>query len=1329
MRLERGLRVGVEKPIDRSETLTDVDRSSYRDVSAFEGTAMDGGTVSTPNDRDSGRDVMRSLLGGPARRALWVLASLLGACSDELSSGEFVLLDVTSGDVVVLAEVSSDTGRDAKAEVGDAARDVSGAETDASLQGECPGGFGCACESPLDCATGFCVPAGIGGVCSKSCVDDCPSGYTCKGITGGRDLTYVCVPLGDSLCHGCLADADCEGPGARCVPDLAGAGRCGRACSSSNGCPKDFDCLLEANAPLGAQGQCRPTTGFCPCIKPLVGTSQPCVAKNDFGSCTGLQTCTATGWAGCDAPPPMLELCNGHDDDCDATTDEGFPDTDADKSPDCLDLDDDADGIADDQDNCALVANAAQENLDLDAQGDACDLDDDNDFSPDTADCQPNDPQIHPGATEACNGKDDDCNGTTDDGAFDTDSDTIPDCQDLDDDGDGVPDTSDLCPLIADPGQENLDLDGLGDACDPDDDNDLSADAQDCEPKNPAVHPGAAEVCNGKDDDCTGKADDGAADLDADGLADCVDPDDDADGILDGADNCPVTANADQANFDLDPLGDACDPDDDNDFSADASDCKPFDPLIHPNAGEPCDGVDNDCSGVADDGAVDLDQDGLPDCVDPDDDGDGVADAKDNCPVTANAPQDDLDLDGQGDACDPDDDGDLSADAADCKPLDPTVHPGAAEVCNGKDDDCNDIVDDGSPDTDLDGIADCLDTDDDDDQVLDGVDDCPLVTDPLQENFDLDPQGDACDPDDDNDLSPDAVDCQPKNPSIHPSALEACNGLDDDCDGTPDDGFTDLDLDGLADCLDSDDDEDGVADAIDNCPVIKNTDQANFDLDTQGDACDPDDDNDLSPDGADCEPFNPQVHPGALDVCNGKDDDCNQTIDDGALDSDQDGLPNCVDPDDDGDQVDDDKDNCPLVANGGQEDFDLDTTGDACDPDDDNDLHADGADCQPKNPAVHPGAPEICNGVDDDCNQTIDDGALDLDQDQISDCIDTDDDADGILDVADNCPLTPNAGQEDLDQDGLGDACDGDRDGDGIANAVDNCPNTSNPTQANQDGDGQGDACDDDRDGDGIANVTDVCPDVPDPAQLDTDKDGQGDACDTDDDGDGDPDGTDCAPLNALVGHGLPESCNQTDDDCDGTVDDGNNGCGGACALSGTLGAACDGADADLCTDDQVVCTGLNTTGCAAGADTAEQCNGTDDDCDGQVDEGCTCTITKNAGQTYFLCTDFLPWTGARDACGKLGAKFVSITSAAENAFLVNATGAISKEKWWIGLNDRSSEGTFVWDSGEAVTYKNWHSGEPNNQGNEDCTQLWRYTDGTWNDEPCASAFRYVCEQ
>ena len=66
-------------------------------------------------------------------------------------------------------------------------------------------------------------------------------------------------------------------------------------------------------------------------------------------------------------------------------------------------------------------------------------------------------------------------------------------------------------------------------------------------------------------------------------------------------------------------------------------------------------------------------------------------------------------------------------------------------------------------------------------------------------------------------------------------------------------------------------------------------------------------------------------------------------------------------------------DNCPSISNTDQANFDGDTEGDACDADDDNDGDADDTDCAPFNAAIHHSAFEICNNsVDDDCDVLVD---------------------------------------------------------------------------------------------------------------------------------------------------------------------------------------------------------------------------------------------------------------------------------------------------------------------------------------------------------------------
>jgi hypothetical protein len=116
-----------------------------------------------------------------------------------------------------------------------------------------------------------------------------------------------------------------------------------------------------------------------------------------------------------------------------------------------------------------------------------------------------------------------------------------------------------------------------------------------------------------------------------------------------------------------------------------------------------------------------------------------------------------------------------------------------------------------------------------------------------------------------------------------------------------------------------------------------------------------------------------------------------------------------------------------------------------------------------------------------------------------------------------------------------------------------------------------------------------------------------GDPCDGGDSDDCADDTYSCDGINAVLcslGDDSSETCNASDDDCDGTTDEGGNQCGGICDLLAAVGSGCDGDDSDLCSDDQFQCDGLNALACSLGDDTLELCNSEDDDCDGTTDEG-----------------------------------------------------------------------------------------------------------------------------
>lgn len=74
-----------------------------------------------------------------------------------------------------------------------------------------------------------------------------------------------------------------------------------------------------------------------------------------------------------------------------------------------------------------------------------------------------------------------------------------------------------------------------------------------------------------------------------------------------------------------------------------------------------------------------------------------------------------------------------------------------------------------------------------------------------------------------------------------------------------------------------------------------------------------------------------------------------------------------------------------------------------------------------------------------------------------------------------------------------------------------------------------------------------------------------------------------------------------------------------------------------------------------------------------------------------------------------------SIHCARENEFVVAAFGGA---EFWIGANDRSSEGTFVWDDETSFDYQYWNFGEPNNWCKKEHCAVVK-ANGKWNDVFC----------
>ncbi len=245
---------------------------------------------------------------------------------------------------------------------------------------------------------------------------------------------------------------------------------------------------------------------------------------------------------------------------------------------------------------------------------------------------------------------------------------------------------------------------------------------------------------------------------------------------------------------------------------------------------------------------------------------------------------------GDPSAYDVDEDG-VSVCGGDCDDAVFSVHPGASELANGDDDDCDELTDEGTVAFDDDGdcmceVAPCVgsvtncatitagDCADDDPSVYLGA--VEVLGDGVDGNCDGEVDSGSSDVDGDG-YSPLGKDCDDLDPAVHPGARELPDGVDQDCDLTVDEGTVayDDDKDGTTelqgDCADGD--------ALAHPGAVERVNWRDDDCDgviDEGTVNGDDDHDGFTENGGDCADADPTRNPGQREVSgNGKDEDCN----------------------------------------------------------------------------------------------------------------------------------------------------------------------------------------------------------------------------------------------------------------------------------------------------------------------------------------------------------------------------------------------------------------------------------------------------------------------
>ena len=626
----------------------------------------------------------------------------------------------------------------------------------------------------------------------------------------------------------------------------------------------------------------------------------------------------------CSMPP----LHTDNDNDCD--------DTNASINPDASEICDEIDNNCNDQIDEGVTSTFYEDGDDDGFGGDnsveSCSAP--GGYVDNSDDCNDANASCSPDGTETCDGiLDEDCDGTVDEGCGCTDGDTqacgngqgvcegasqtceggtwgdcsiVPEdeiCDELDNDCDGETDENVENIYFRDADDDGFgDLNEHVDACSAP--SGYVSNFDDCDDTNPDTNPDAVEVCDEIDNDCDGDIDENVlsrfyGDRDHDGFGQprmytdaCSAPS----GYVDNRDDC------DDADRDINPdATEICDEIDNNcdgridegvelrfyhdrdrdefgnpnvmeyaceapsEYVDNGDDCNDRDRHINPDALEICDEIDNNCDGRIDEGVtttyyLDLDRDNY-----------GGSTNQEAC----EAPSGYVERGG------------------DCNDANHRIFPGANERCDDLDNDCDELVDEGLglyqtyPDLDRDRFGDrsvfptlhCLN-----DEHLRDHSDCNDL------NSDINPDAEeVCDEIDNNcndqidegvtttyyqDLDRDRFgagigreectapsgwidndeDCNDANPAINPDAREVCDEIDHNCDGDPTGGllqyrnaYPDVDADGFGD---------------NSVPSIAHCLGEHW-----------------TSDHTDCYDEDPMINPDAEEICDARDNNCNNTID------------------------------------------------------------------------------------------------------------------------------------------------------------------------------------------------------------------------------------------------------------------------------------------------------------------------------------------------------------------------------------------------------------------------------------------------------------------